>query len=335
MKSTAEQRYQRRAAAVEAVHRGEEPNVVARVMGIPARTVFHWLALYRKGGWHNLYDDVRHGRPRKVDADVMRWLYEAITLNDPRQYQMPFCLWTLNTVRTMLKKMKGIDLSKSSLSRLLRHLGLSPQRPKYKSYRKDPAELEKYLKKTFPQLKKQARRRGAEIYFVDESAVRSDSHRGTTWSAIGQTPEVEDSGQRFTVKLISAVSPRGDMRFCTVRGSMNATKFIEFLQKLRSDAGRPIIVIADSAPYHTAGKVQKFIDSQGQEIEMEFLPKYAPELNPDEQVWNHAKGRLAKLFFTTREEMEELVLRILRSIQKSKDLVRSFFKLETTKYAAV
>ena len=49
------------------------------------------------------------------------------------------------------------------------------------------------------------------------------------------------------------------------------------------------------------------------EIELEPLPAYAPELNPEEQVWNHAKARLGKQFFATKAEMKRLRLNIMRS----------------------
>ena len=97
-------------------------------------------------------------------------------------------------------------MSKSGVSRLLLHLGLSPQRPIYKSYKQNPKVMKKYLEEIFPGLLEQAQREGAIIYFVDEAAVRSDAHRGTTWGKIGQTPKVEDSGDRFSLKMISAVS---------------------------------------------------------------------------------------------------------------------------------
>lgn len=331
----AQARFEMRKSAVEAVHRGEPVAVVARVFGVPHRTVFHWLSKYRQGGLHNLRDEARSGRPRKVSAKVMQWLYNAITLGDPRQYQLPFCLWTLNIVRMVLKSEHGIVLSKSAVCRLLQHMGLSSQRPTYRSYKQNPQELEKYLKKSFPELRRVAARLGAEIYFVDESAVRSDHHRGTTWGKIGSTPVVEDSGDRFGIKLISAVSPRGDMRFAIIEGRMNSEKFIEFLKRLQRDAGKPIIVIADNASYHTSGKVVRFAQQSDKKVTLGHLPTYAPELNPDEQVWNHAKARMAKLFIDSKETMKRSMLNIMRSIQKNVALVQSFFKLETTKYAAI
>lgn len=325
-------REQKRIDAVRAVMNGEPVDVVARVCKVPRRTIFLWLAKYRQGGLKNLKEGDRSGRPRKVTPEIMNWIYYAISLGDPRQYKLPFCLWTLNNLRTILKREFNLELSKSSVCRLLAHLGLSPQRPIYRSYKQDPKKLERYLKKTFPELRRIAKRLGAEIYFIDESAVRSDHHSGTTWGPIGETPVVEDSGDRFGIKLISAVSPRGDMRFQMIEGRMNSDKFIEFLKKLRSDAGKPIIVIADNASYHKSKKVMGFAENSNQEITLELLPVYAPELNPDEQVWNHAKARLGKLFIDSKETMKRCVLNVMRSIQKNVRLVRSFFELEDTKY---
>lgn len=325
--------YEKRKNAVEAVQRGEPVSVVARTHHVPMRTIFNWLARYRAGGWHKLQEEQRSGRPRKVSGEVIQWLYQAITLGDPRQFQLAFCLWTLGIIRVVLKKEKGVELSKSAVCRLLQQMGLSPQRPLYRSYKQDPKELEKYLGRTFPKLRRLARRIGAEIYFVDECAVRSDHHRGTTWGAVGQTPVVEDSGDRFGLKLISAVSPRGDMRFAVIEGRMNSDKFIGFLKKLHADAGQPIIVIADNASYHSSGKVQKFAAESDQAIYLGHLPKYAPELNPDEQVWNHAKARLAKLFIDSAETMKRHVLNIMRSLQKQPALIQSFFQMKQTSYA--
>lgn len=327
-------RQEKRRIAIDAVREGATVESVARMLHVSMRTVFHWLARYRMGGHHALREGQRSGRPRKVDASIMRWLYEAITKHDPRQYDFPFNLWTLGLVRILLKRKFGVELSKSGVSRLLGHLGLSPQRPIYKSYKQNPQALKKYLEETFPGLLEQARRTRAAIYFVDEAAVRSDAHRGTTWGKIGQTPTVQDSGDRFSLKMISAVSPRGDMKFQCFTGRMNGTRFVAFLKQLRADAGRKIIVIADNASYHGSGPVRRYVnESQGQ-VSVEHLPAYSPHLNPDEQVWNHAKGRLGKRFVATKNEFKAALLSIMRSIQRSTELLLSFFQLPDTKYAA-
>ncbi len=267
-----------------------------------------------------------------MSSEDLQWVYDAVTMNNPLNYQFDFYLWTLSVIRAVIQKERGVKLSKSSVSRLLHNIGLSSQRPIYKSYKQDPKKIEKYLNTTFPEVVKHAKRIGAEIYFVDEASVRSDSHRGATWGKVGETPVVKDSGGSFGLKLISAVTPRGDMRFSFTEDKMNSTKFISFLKKLRKDAGRPIIVIADNARYHHSKETQAFISENIDSICMEFLPAYSPEFNPDEQVWNHAKLRLAKLPIINKESMKQCLLSIMRSIQKQTSLIKSFFKLPDTKY---
>src|SRR3970282_2898938 len=93
----AQVRYERRRMAVQALSQGETASDVSRVMKIPRRTLFTWIARYRHGGEHALQDRQKSGRPRKAEAKVLQWLYDAITLGDPRQYQLPYCLCTLAT----------------------------------------------------------------------------------------------------------------------------------------------------------------------------------------------------------------------------------------------
>jgi len=325
----------KRKAVVEAIIlRKEAIEVVARVHNITQRTVFNWLARYRSGGWHALNETTRQGRPKKISGEDLRWVYDAITMGNPSNYQFEFCLWTLNTIRALLEQERKVILSKSSICRLLKHLGLTPQRPLYKSYKQDSEKINSYLAETYPEAVKEAKKHNARIYFVDEAAFRSDAHRGTTWGKKGETPVVKDSGGRFGFKLISAVSARGDMHFEVIEDRMNSERFIEFLKKLRSDAKRPVFVIADNARYHHSKLVQGFLDEQHGNIMMAFLPAYSPELNPDEQVWNYAKREIGKTSIRSKDEMEKVILAIMVIIQKKTDLVKSFFYTNGTKYAA-
>lgn len=331
--SKSEYRNQKRKEFVEAIITRKEPvALAARVFSIPLRTAFNWLARYRSGGWQALNEKSKQGRPKKISGEDMRWLYDAITQGNPLNYQFEFCLWSLPVIRGLLKQERQVTLSKSSISRLLNQLGLSPQRPIYKSYKQNPTKVKAYLDEQFPSAAAQAKRYKAQLYFVDEAAVRSDSHRGTTWGKRGVTPVVKDSGGRFGCKLISAVSPRGDMRFQFIKKRMNSELFIQFLKRLRKDAARPILVIADNARYHHSKKVQAFLKENEGSIMMAFLPAYSPELNPDEQVWNHAKLQLGKRAIKNESEMKKCLHSIMLSIQKRKTLIKSFFSMPDTKY---
>lgn len=325
-----------RKRAVSRVQEGESPTVVARVLGINVRTLFRWLSLYRGGGWQNLDASKRGGRPRKLDGKAMKWVHDTVTLKNPLQLKFPFALWTSRMIQELIRKHLGIKLSRSSVCRLLGQLGLSAQRPLWRAYQQDPEAVRKWVEETYPEIRRKAQRVGAEIYFEDEAGVRSDFHSGTTWAERGQTPIVSSTGARFGANMISAVSPRGLMRFMVTKGSVTAAVFMEFLQRLLINAPGPVFVIVDGHPTHKAKSVKKFVEAQRGNLKLFYLPAYSPELNPDELVWNDLKNNcVGRKILTSREELQDHVRRHLLRLQKMPKLIRSFFRTPTTMYAAL
>lgn len=132
----------------------------------------------------------------------------------------------------MIAQRFSVKLSLVSVGRLLAQLGLTCQRPLFRAYQQDRSLVERWLKEEFPKIRARAKRERAEIFFEDGSGVRSDFHSGTTWAPKGQTPVVRVTGQRFSLNMISAVSPRGELRFMVVRGGVGAGVFIDFLKRL-------------------------------------------------------------------------------------------------------
>ncbi len=273
-------RSQKRKELVEAVVLGNEPvALVARNFKVSLRTAFDWLSRYRQGGWPALNEVARSGRPRKIGGDDMTWLYAAITMQSPLNYEIPFSLWSLNSIRTLLHKERGVLLSKSSLCRLMSHLCLTPQRHLYLSYKQAPDKIRTFLDETYPAVVSLAKKQRACFYFLEEAPLGSDVHQGTTGGKCEETPSVYDGCGCFGYTLISGVSVRGDMHFEVIEACMNAEVLIEFLKKLYHDAGHPVFLIADKARYCQRVKIQEFLETQLGKIMMVFLPANFPEPN--------------------------------------------------------
>jgi transposase len=141
----------------------------------------------------------------------------------------------------------------------------------------------------FKEIKNAAQKVNAEIFFGDESTVRSDYHSGTTWAPSGKTPTVRTTGARHKVNLISAISARGAMRFMATEQNIDAAVFVEFLKRLLSKAERPVFLIWDNCSVHRSKEVRTFEESTNGKLKLFFLPPFSPELNPDEHVWNCLK----------------------------------------------
>lgn len=324
-----------RQQAVKAIREGQDVSSVAAAYGINVRSVFRWLADFANGGQNALLAKPIPGRPPKVSAEEMRWLAQAVRDNTPLQFKFVFGLWTLSLIAALIEREFGKKLSLASVSRIMKLLGFSAQKPLYQAWQQDATLVRAWEAEIYPAIRAEAKAKSATIYFADESGIRSDYHTGTTWAPIGETPVVEVTGRRFSLNMISAVSPRGEFRFMLHDGSVNAEVFREFLKRLMVGATTPVFLIVDGHPIHKAKLIKKFVEAQDGKLKLFYLPPYSPQLNPDEQVWAHVKRRVSRQLVQSKDEMKRLALGALRRIQKLPELVKSFFRQPECQYAAM
>ena len=324
-----------RQQAVKAIREGQDVASVATAYGVNVRSVFRWLADFANGGQNALLSKPIPGRPPKVSDEEMRWLAKAVKDNTPLQYKFVFGLWTLTLVGALIEREFGKKLSLASVSRIMKILGFSVQKPLYQAWQQDATLVRAWEAEIYPAIRAEAKVVGATIYFADESGIRSDYHTGTTWAPIGETPVVEVTGRRFSLNMISAVSPRGEFRFMLHDGSVNAEVFREFLKRLMVGAKQPVFLIVDGHPIHKAKLIKDFVAAQDGKLKLFTLPPYSPQLNPDEQVWAHVKRQLSRQLVQSIDEMKRLALGALRRIQKLPELVKSFFHHPECRYASI
>ena len=177
-----------RQQAVKAIREGQDVSSVAAAYGINVRSVFRWLADFANGGQNALLAKPIPGRPPKVSEEEMRWLAKAVRENTPLQYKFAFGLWTLSLIATLIEREFGKKLSLASVSRIMKLLGFSAQKPLYQAWQQDATLVRAWEAEIYPAIRAEAKAVGATIYFADESGIRSDYHTGTTWAPVGETP---------------------------------------------------------------------------------------------------------------------------------------------------
>ena len=316
-----------RKRAVQRIKAGESPEVVIKALGYHRSAVYQWLKLFDEGGIEALtFKKIPGAKPKLTPAQKKK-VFDIVTMKNPEQLKFPFALWTLGMVRQLIIDQFGVTLSEVSVGRLLKALGLTPQKPLRRAWQQNPARVDKWLSEEYPAIQKEAKKVGATIYFGDEAGIRSDYHSGTTWAVKGQTPVIRTTGSRFSLNMVSAVSARGSMRFMTIKGRLTTDRFIEFLERLLKNQEKPVFLIVDGHPVHRSNRVQLFVTATEGKLRLFLLPPYSPELNPDEQVWSHLKHhRLGKMIIKTKEDLEIKIKSALRSIQRTTSLVMSFFR---------
>ena len=208
--------------------------------------------------------------------------------------------------------------------------GFTPQKPIRRAFEQDEEKVQRWLQEEYPEIRKSAKRKKAEIYWGDEMGMRSDHACGRSYGRRGETPVILGTGQRFGCSMISAITNRGQIYFMVFKRRFRAEVFLDFLRRLVRQVGRRVYLILDQHPVHKAVKVKKWLQKHQDSIKVFHLPSYSPELNPDEylnqDVKSNAVGRCRP---QTQDEMVQGIRGYLRSRQRQPHLVRKYFEAKS------
>jgi transposase len=328
----------RRRALFLIAHAGMTQAQAARAVGVHRQTVNVWRKRDRERGEDGVLDG-RRVAPRRGEglltadeaAQIGRWL----TGRTPDRLGLPFALWTGRAVRELIERRFGKRLGLSTVRLYLRRWGMTPQKPLVRAKERSPTAIAAWLERDYPAIAKRARAQRAVIYWGDETGISNQDQVGRTYAPRGRTPVVSRTAKRITRSMISAVSNRGLMRFMLYEGALNVDRFLAFLRRLIKDAGQKVFLIVDNLKVHHARKVKAWVASHAHEIELFYLPAYAPEHNPDEYLNGELKQKLRQQPQPDGEdELVRNVRSVLRAIQRSPERVRTYFMLEPVRYAA-
>lgn len=110
-------------------------------------------------------------------------------------------------------------------------------------------------------------------------------------------------------------------------GSVRGPQVVEFLTHLKRQIPHKLLVIWDRLPAHRSRVVKRYIEGQDGHIVLEYLPSYAPELNPVEYIWGHWKHHeLPNFCPKDSTQLSTHARRALRRMQRRPTLVTAFWK---------
>jgi transposase len=163
---------------------------------------------------------------------------------------------------------------------------------------------------------KKALREGRLIVFIDESGMSQRPTRVRTWAVRGQTPVAQFCFNWDHISIIAGMHFKG---FCfrLHEGAVHKEEVVEFLKALKAHFRRPLLILLDGAKPHRSRLVRDYVDSIKGAIALEFLPGYAPELNPVEYLWGWLKRHaLANFCPATMTELQNGARGKLKSAQR-------------------
>jgi transposase len=152
-----------------------------------------------------------------------------------------------------------------------------------------------------------------------------------TWAPRGETP-VQRAWDRYDrLSVIGAITLSPVLRrigtpFQIYADNIRTDEVVEFIRQLRKQLQRPLIICWDRWQVHRSA-AKRIAQSRLQNIDFEWLPAYAPELNPVEPRWSHTKySDLANFVPTDALHLKRNVSSSLKKQLTNHQLKVSFFK---------
>lgn len=178
--------------------------------------------------------------------------------------------------------------------------------------------------------KKNAARLKAHIVFVDESGFLLIPTVRRTWGPVGQTPILPYHYRHDRVSAISGIAVSPKIFHCTLycqlyEENIQGEEVAFFLRHLLRQVRGHLIVLLDNGKIHRGDPVQELL-SRTRRLHLVAFPAYAPELNPDEGVWNHLDQVLANGRPDSQSALMDVLAEEIRHLSASQRHLRGCIK---------
>lgn len=313
--------------AYELHQRGWKQTAIAEALGVTQPAVSKWLKVAKEHGKDALSTRPHPGRTPQLTAEQLTELGRLLAQGAPA-HGFVGDVWTGPRVADVIARHFQVSMSERHARRIIHQLGWSQQTPARKAKQRDDDAVAQWLHERWPQLKREARRARRTILFVDESSVSLLPSVVKTWAPRGETPVLHEHLSKAHLSLISAVSPNGKAYYKIQRASFDSAAVIRFLDALHEWIPGKLLVLWDGAPIHHSQEIQDYL-AQGASawLQLEQMPSYAPELNPDEGIWNNLKHfELKNVCTMSLALLETVVIVALDHIVSRSDIIQAFFQ---------
>jgi transposase len=286
-----------RLRAVRGIELGFRECDLAELLGVAPGTICRWWTAYQAGGLDAVPHD-RTGRPvgvgRTLSDQQAARIQRLIDRNTPGRLGIPAALWSRKAVRALILKEFGIAMPVRTVGEYLKRWGYTAKKPVRKAKKQNPQEVKRWLEEDYPAIEDRAKQEDAEILWGDETGAEADQARGKGYARRGEQAVLEVPDPHIKVNQISAISNQGKVRFMTYTTTMNGALFLTFLDLLVQASRRKVFLIVDRLPAHQTPGVKRWVEDHKDKIEVFYLPRRSPELNPDEYLNNDLKGAISE-----------------------------------------
>jgi transposase len=163
------------------------------------------------------------------------------------------------------------------------------------------------------------------IIWVDEAGFYLLPLAVRTWAPRGQTPILRVKLTHDHLAAISGRTLEGRLFMPVAEGAYDSGGVVGFLRVLLRKLPGKLLVIWDGSPIHKGQPIKDFLTrGAATRLQLERLPGYAPDLNPEEGIWNDLKRvELATVCWRDLADLRIHVIRARERLRHKRDVIRA------------
>ena len=299
----------RRAHAILLFQKQYSKKQIAEICFVDEDTIQNWIKKWEED--KTTEDKSRSGKPKTIIPEIEQRICEIVDENEPEKHGFIATSWDCNEIRIWLQKMYFIEVSNEQIRKILKRNGFNYRKLNYKFLKADNKQKQKFIN-NFKELLDDKR---GTLVFQDEMSSKLHPNKGRIWTRETK-PFIETNCSHKKVYVVGGVAPDKGKTYTLTSEKFNSDVFINFLKLLLSSIKGIINLVIDNSPVHHSLKVKGFL-LKHRRVNIICLPKYSPEMNPQENFWNYIRKKfLNNKLFETIEEMAEEVKKFIKSIPK-------------------
>lgn len=287
--------------ALHALALGHAVQAVAQIFCVDEATVYRWVERWQEE--KNLADKPREGRPPELTEKDKEQIKKLVEENNPQKHGMNAGIWDTKELQWYFLQ-RGKAFSQETIRRCLVGMRAHYVKAEIGYAEANEAQQARFAHRFFNEMKWKPN--SVVVLFQDESAVYCAPKKGYGWTFEERLfIQVPQKGGKKKLNCYGAVDPfKGEVLQMTSEEA-KAPGFIQFLNRkiVKKYPRKTVWMYLDNLPVHKCPEVKEFLRKHPN-IQLKFLPPYAPELNPEEQWWNHQRRKfLNSRWFRSRHQL--------------------------------
>lgn len=161
-------------------------------------------------------------------------------------------------------------------------------------------------------LRQQAEAGDIVLLYGDESEALTHPYLARAWAKVGADLRVPAPGQAKKIAILGSFDHVTRRLIVHTSKTKKSSDFLAHLEQLDRLYGpkpgqptKPVVLVEDNGPIHTSKTSRAALAARTHWLTVEWLPKYAPELNDIEPVWHDLKAHhLAHQTFADTDHLD-------------------------------